>query len=130
MKHLLLSGKHLYLILFSGTAVIILAMLLVERNIELSMTDSSLKTRQVGTITNASSNNLNQLLLKSGELTIEEKKSLINLYLKGDGSAGETVSYALIKQKRDEVYGAILKRQLTKTEPEQSSDFSIRPVPK
>lgn len=129
MKNLITKGHHLYLILFSGSAIIVLAMLLVEKFME----PAQIKTTQLPSdVTNSytgSDEDISKLLLNDEELTIEEKKSLINLYLKDGAPNTKTATYAVIKEKREKVYSEIMKRKINRDRT-TGSDFSVRPVPK
>jgi hypothetical protein len=122
------KGGLLYSILFSGTAIIVVVMLVIDRNLQAA----PLKIYMVSSADSAYAGNgddINKLLLSGNEFTIEEKTSLINLYLK-TGEPVTTVRYNTIKEKREELYNAILKRQINKNKNKGSGDFSVRPVPK
>jgi len=74
---------------------------------------------------------INELLLSSQNLQLEEKKDFINLYLllKSDSSYEGSL---VIANKRNAVYKNILSRKLnnlTKTK-NPRPDFSIKPVPR
>jgi hypothetical protein len=129
MRKLIAKGQHLYLILFSGTAIIILAMLLVEKFIEPVQVNSTYTPSDVTNTTAAAHADIDKLLLNDGELTIEEKKSLINLYLKDGAPDTRSATYAIIKEKRDRLYSEIMKRKVNRERP-SDNDFSVRPVPK
>jgi hypothetical protein len=122
------KGGLLYSILFSGTAIIVVVMLVIDRNLQAAPLNiymgPSADSAYAG-----NGDDINKLLLSGNEFTIEEKTSLINLYLK-TGEPVTTVRYNTIKEKREELYNAILKRQINKNKNKGSGDFSVRPVPK
>ncbi|MBL7725967.1 MAG: hypothetical protein JNK27_17640 [Chitinophagaceae bacterium] len=75
-----------------------------------------------------SSETINELLLSANELSISEKKSFINLYLKsgsnpeGNDNENET---------REQIYQRIFQRKINKLQQKsRQEDFSIKPIPK
>jgi hypothetical protein len=122
------KGSWLYSILFSGTAVIIAVMLIVDYNLQIETRKAHI-TLPADNLYSENGDDINKLLLSGNELTIEEKTSLINLYLK-TGEPVAVLKNNTIKQKREELYNAILKRQINKFKKSGSNDFSIRPVPR
>jgi hypothetical protein len=121
------KGKSLYLILFSGTAIIVTAMLLVDY--KQGVTNKAYLISSPAGTYSGTGEDINKLLLSANELTIAEKTSLINLYLK-TGEPVAAVNFNLIKEKREEVYSTILKRQINRVSNRGAGDFSVRPVPK
>ncbi len=121
------NGRSLYFILFSGTAIIVAAMLLIDYKQDVANKASIISSS--AEVYSGTGEDINKLLLSANELTIAEKTSLINLYLK-TGEPVATANYKYIKEKREEVYRTILKRQINKANNKGSGDFSIKPVPK
>ncbi len=120
-------GKNLYFILWGGAALIGMAMAIIGYNQQRGE-KKLLKNR--GLISNKSSDNaINELLLSGDELTIEEKKSFISLYLKPGDDEG-AITYQKINTKREGVYKQILQRKMNRLNGKPSDDFSVRPVPK
>jgi hypothetical protein len=129
MKNLFMKGHYLYFILFSGTAIIILAMLWVEKFIEPEPVKGNFLPTDITHTYTETDADISKLLLNEEGLTIEEKKSLINLYLKDGAPTSRLVTYDVIKEKREKVYSEIMKRKIS-VDNEGGGNFSVRPVPK
>jgi hypothetical protein len=121
-------GSLLYSILFSGTAIIVGVMLIIDRNLQTNTFKTSLLSSADSSYA-GSGDDINNLLLSGNEFTIEEKTSLINLYLK-TGEPVATMQSSTINEKREELYSAILKRQINRNKSNESGDFSVRPIPR
>jgi hypothetical protein len=119
------SGKILYLILWSGTTIIGVVMMLMGYEKQLK-NENYLKNPEF-TEQTSSGETINNLFLSADDLTIEEKKSFINLR---QGDDKETATYQGRKEKREEVYKKIFQRKIGKLNGKSTSDFSIKPVPK
>lgn len=115
----------LYLILWGGTAFISVAMALIGQQVN---EKKLLRNHDFPTQT-SSGEAINDLLLSADELTIEEKKSFISLYLKSDDKTG-VLTYQNNKNKTEDVYKQIFQRKVNKLKEKSSDDFSIRPLPK
>ncbi len=122
-----IKGGLLYTILLTGTAIIVAVMFIIDRKLEVGITgNKNGSTNKV--VFMESDADINELLLSGGDLTIEEKTSLINLYLK-NGEPVAVKNFSTIKEGRDLVYKEILKRQINKSKNKPTSDFSVRPIP-
>jgi hypothetical protein len=121
------NGRSLYFTLFSGTAIIVTAMLLIDYRQDVANKASIISSS--AEVYSGTGEDINKLLLSANELTIAEKTSLINLYLK-TGEPVAAANYNYIKEKREEVYRTILKRQINKANNKGAGDFFIKPVPR
>lgn len=74
------------------------------------------------------SETINELLLSANELSISEKKSFINLYLKS-GNSPEGSDNG--NETREQIYQEIFQRKINKLQQKsKQEDFSIKPIPK
>lgn len=121
------SGKILYLILWGGTAAITAAMVLI--GFRQQVYEKNLLRNDFYKTENSSGEAINELLLSVNELTIAEKKSFINLFLKQVNNNGKTASDKSGPPKED-IYKVILQRKLNRLNGKTRDDFSVRPVPK
>lgn len=120
--------RNIYLVLLSGTVLILIAMFIADVAIEGAMRDKGhVKTLQQKA---ASGERINDMLISADELTIEEKTAFINLYLKQNnpqpGNTNED-----IRQQRTEVYSKIFRRKANQARTVNSDeDFYIKEIPK
>lgn len=121
------SGKMLYLILWGGTAIITAAMVVIGMRQQVYA--KNILRNSFYKADNSSGEIINELLLSANELTIAEKKSFINLFLKS-GNDYEEAGAGTISRKREDVYKNILQRKLYRLNGKTKEDFSVRPVPK
>ena len=120
------SGKYLYLILWGGTFLIAAAMVAIsyqEQGVERKLRNNIFSSKY------ASGEEINELMLSANELTIDEKKAFINLFLKQDTDTNDFFNRRN-DDKRNDIYKRILQRKLNKGVGKQDADFSIKPVPK
>ena len=127
MLHKEPSGKIFYLILWSGAALIGVIMVTIWKRQEFK--DKQLLKNPLSRIQTLPGEAINDLLLSADELTIEEKKSFISLYLKPDDKTG-VVTYSNNNNNREEIYKLILQRKLNRVNRKSSDDFSVKPIPK
>ncbi len=118
------EGKWLYSTLWSGAFLVIVITLLVGfRDSINEKNDSKKRVLPSGT---ASGETINELLLSAGQLSIAEKNSFINLYLKSSDGRTEASSTA-----NEQLYKEIFQRKVNKLKKRNNNeDFSIKPVPK
>ena len=121
------SGKRLYLILWGGTATITAAMVLIGFRQQLY--EKNLLRNPFYKTENSSGEAINELLLSANELTIAEKKSFINHFLKQANNNEETTPDKTGRKKED-IYKVILQRKINRLNGKTKDDFSVRPVPK
>ena len=126
MLHKEPSGKFFYLILWGGAALIGVIMVIIWKRQEIN--DKQLLQNPLSRMQTLPGEAINDLLLSVDELTIEEKKSFISLYLKPDGKTG-VVTYSN-NNNRDEMYKLILQRKLNRVNRKSSDDFLVKPIPK
>jgi hypothetical protein len=122
------SGKILYAILWGG-AIIIIALIIITGYRE-QLPQKSFFGGNILDNQNSSGETINELMLSANELTIAEKKSFINLYLKS-GDVGSVVSYVKNQDGQRQVYRQIFQRKVNRLNNNNSDgDFSIKPIPK
>lgn len=118
------SGKILYLTLWGGTLCIVTVMFFIGYQQQIS--EKKLENTFLNNSSYPSGEAVNELMLSANDLTIEEKKAFINLFLKQENT---TINGEVIP-KRDAVYKRILDRKISKWTGRNGDDFSIKPVPK
>lgn len=119
------KGRPLYLLLWAS-AVSLCIVASLAGNID-DRKGKHLFTNPGLLSSDANNETINELLLSAGELTIVEKNSFINLYLK-PGAADKTIS---ADTNREAVYKQILNRKIKNLKAKNGdSDFSVKPVPK
>ncbi len=107
-------GKRIYLVLWGGTALILLAMMIINRSQKLAL--YSMNNSMSGSA----------YAVNGDEWQISSKSAFVNFFLRYDKSEDFFPGKAgtLIKE-----YKRIYERSVLKKE-NQSEDFYIRPVPK
>jgi hypothetical protein len=123
------SGKKYYLSLWGGALLI--TFLVITMGFWNKKTSNGMLKQVEFSPDQAAGELINELLLSSQNLQLEEKKDFINLYilLRSDSNYEGAL---VIENKRNAVYKNILSRKLnnlTKTKKPQA-DFSIKPVPR
>jgi hypothetical protein len=123
------SGKKYYLSLWGGALLI--TFLVITMGFWNKKTSNGMLKQVEFSTDQAAGELINELLLSSQNLQLEEKKDFINLYilLRSDSNYEGAL---VIENKRNAVYKNILSRKLnnlTKTKKPQA-DFSIKPVPR
>ncbi len=122
------KARSLYLALWTGAVVVTLIIVMTGYSDD-KPGKHLLRTQDILS-TDAANETINELLLSAGQLTIAEKTSFINLYLKPEqaSTSGHTDNN---NTDRDNVYQQILNRRINnlKSKSDQN-DFSVKPVPK
>lgn len=116
-----LSKKRALLLLWSGSAIIILFMFFKWYS-----TDKLLADRKE--INGAKDLLIDELLLVPGELKLETSSPLVNINSLVN-QKGDSYSKAVETEKRKEVFKKILEEKIKKATIDNSKDFSIKPVP-
>ena len=122
------NGIILYAILW-GVAIIIIAVIVItgyrEQLPQKSFFNGNALDNQA-----SSGETINELMLSANELTIAEKNSFINLYLKSTDPSS-VVAFSKNKDEQKLVYNQIFQRKMNKLKNKNSDgDFSVKPVPK
>jgi hypothetical protein len=118
------AGTFLYPVLWGGAALIIAGMFIIGHR-QQTYDKNNLHTLQPA----SSGEMINALMVSTNDLTIEEKKSFINLFLRKGEDPEETTSTAAIK--KENVYRQILQRKINRpVKNQRPDDFSVKPVPK
>ncbi len=122
------NGKILYVILW-GVASVIIAVIIITGYKE-QLPQKGFFNSNVFDKSTSSGEAINELLLSANELTIAEKKSFINLYLKSTDVSSVAV-YIKNNDEQKKVYNQIFQRKMNNLKNRNSDDdFSIRPIPK
>lgn len=122
-----MRGNKIYIVLVSGTAIIIALMLLFDYRQQQYEKKILISTEMISQL--GSGENIDQLFLNANDLSISEKKAFINIYLKFPKEI-PGVGKKEMKDRIDEIYNSILKRRIEQTSSKQKDNFSVKPVPK
>ncbi len=120
---------QLYLLLCSGAALFV-SIILTAGSLKKPATSHNFFKNIDPRFSQASSETVNELLLSKDELSIAEKNSFINLYLKpSDFSASKNIPIAPAPAS---IYRQILDRKINnlKAKSNRTDDFIVKPVPK
>lgn len=122
------KGKILYASLW-GVASVIIAVIIITGYRE-QLPQKSFFNGHVLDNRTSSGETINELLLSVNELTIAEKKSFINLYLKST-DASSLMADRRNNDEQKKVYNQIFQRKMKNLNSKNSDDdFSIKPIPK
>jgi hypothetical protein len=122
------NGKILYASLW-GVASVIIAVIIITGYRE-QLPQRNFFNGHVLDNRTSSGETINELLLSANELTIAEKKSFINLYLKS-ADASSLLADGRNKDEQKRVYNQIFQRKMNNLNNKNSDDdFSIKPIPK
>lgn len=122
------NGKILYASLW-GVASVIIAVIIITGYRE-QLPQKSFFNGHVLDNRTSSGETINELLLSVNELTIAEKKSFINLYLKS-ADANSLIADRRNNDEQKKVYNQIFQRKMKDLNNKNSDDdFSIKPIPK
>lgn len=122
------NGKILYASLW-GVASVIIAIIIITGYRE-QLPQRSFFNGHVLDNRTSSGETINELLLSANELTIAEKKSFINLYLKST-DAHSLMAGRMNKSEQKRVYNEIFQRKMNNLNNKKSDDdFSVKPIPK
>lgn len=117
--------RNLFILLWSGAIVVMLVMILDGVILDAAQ-KRTVKTP--GEVNIWGSETINDLLLSADELSIAEKNSFIQLYLKPGNEAG---GMNKVLETKENVYKKIFQRKINKLKQANSNeDFSIKPIPK
>lgn len=122
-------GKKYFLTLWG--AAMLIALLIMTMDFWDRKADIGFLKNQELSVNQPTAEDINELLLSSHNLQLEEKKDFINLYLLLKSDSNYEGSLA-IENQRNTIYKNIFNRKLDRLEKGKKSqtDFSIRPVPK
>ncbi len=122
------KGKYLYLLLWITAGFIIAG--IVFAGTTAANDGKNIFINQDFESPEATNETINELLLSADELSITEKKSFINLYLR-PGENSITIVSADSGREKENVYKQIFKRKVSSLRSKEvPSDFSIKPIPK
>ena len=125
------KGKNLYLLLWV-IAIFFIGGIILTGNAEINAGKNLFKNQDFETA-GTTNETINELLLSADELSIAEKNSFVNLYLKPVESNGVITATATEgDNEKDDIYKQIFNRKINKLKVKKggSSDFSIKPIPK
>jgi hypothetical protein len=122
------KGNILYASLW-GVASVIIAVIIITGYREQLPQKSFFNGHVIDNHT-SSGETINELMLSANELTITEKKSFINLYLKST-DVSSVIAYTKDSDEQKRVYNQIFQRKMKNLKNKNSDgDFSVKPVPK
>ena len=122
------KGIILYAILW-GVSIVMIAVIVITGYREQLPQKSFFNGNALDNKT-SSGETINELMLSANELTIAEKNSFINLYLKSTDPSS-VVAFSKNKDEQKLVYNQIFQRKMNKLKNNNSDgDFSVKPVPK
>lgn len=117
--------RKLYILLWSGAFVVMLIMIL-DGFILYAAQKKTIRTSGEANVWG--SETINNLLLSADELSIAEKNSFIQLYLKPGNEAYSTIN---VQEANESVYKKIFERKVNSLrQSNKDEDFSIKPIPK
>lgn len=122
-----MGGKTIYIVLISGTFVIIMLMLLFDYRQQLYEKKILFNIEKISQL--RPGQNIDQLFLTANDLSVSEKKAFINIYLKTP-QKNVGIRRNGIKDEINELYNSILQRRINRTTSKQKDNFSVKPVPK